>query len=188
MKKILGLDISTSMIGCCFINGEDNNLQNIEIEFIDVNKIIKDFSKDFYGPIQKFEKVKSYINNIIEKYNPDEVYIESPNTAFKARRSTVDTIIKLVQFNYLVSYFIWKKLDKKPIHIVARSARKKVFGKDITKKVTGGMDIKHFIFELLRNKIEYLDKYNWPTKKNGTLQKHCYDMTDAVVVALAGLK
>jgi len=159
---ILGLDISSSIVGYCVIDDDENIC---DISYIDLRSI-----EDI------FDKVKYVIQNlfIIKKnYDITKIGIEDFLQKFAFGKSNIKTIIKLSQINTLVSYEIFTNFGMRPIFFNSRSARKIVLGKSHNKKET---------FQIISQKY---DSINWPKKKNGTYADQAYDMSDSLIISLA---
>jgi len=162
---ILGLDISSSIIGYCVI---DENENIIEISYIDLRKVEELFDKVKYT-LQELFIVK-------EKYDIIKIGIEDFLQKFAFGKSSIKTIIKLSQINTLVSYEIYNTFCIRPIFFNSRSARKIVLGKSYNKEET---------FQIISQKY---NSVNWPKKKNNTYADQAYDMSDSLIISLATLK
>jgi len=162
---ILGLDISSSIVGYCVLD-EDENI--LEIFYIDLRKIEDLFDKANYV-LQKLFIIKDY-------YNITKVGIEDFLQKFAFGKSSIKTIIKLSQINTLVSYVIFTNFGMRPVFFNSRSARKIVLGKSYSKEET---------FQIISQKY---NSVNWPKKRNGAYADQAYDMSDSLIISLATLK
>jgi hypothetical protein len=183
MKKIkyIGLDISTSIIGVCFLD-KDNNL--IDLDSINLKKTKCMFDKS------KFTKLafESYIDKYI--FESDLViFIEEAFQSFSAGFSSAKTLSQLNRFNGIVSYLSNQIFNSVPIYINVNSARKSLQIK-LNKKL--GLSTKEQVFQWVRSDIK--EDIIWPEKilKRGPnkglvkFDESCYDMSDAYVICKAG--
>ena len=188
MKRILGLDLSSSKIGYCIIDTSfKDDKKFLDYGYIDVDKLVvkKNTEADYYNIINKsnlsFEKLKE----IITSYNITHVYIEEPVNKFKTGSSSIDTIIKTNLFNYTLSNNIFSLMNKKPNHVPASTARAKVFGKGFNVKGKE-WDIKEKVFNQLCVINKNFESLLMNTNKNGNIHKWVFDISDSIVIALYG--
>ena len=89
---ILGLDISTTMVGVAVI--ADGNL--VKSEAWDISK---------YGTLfEKAEYIGAELHGLRSEYNIQNIFIETALQKFLPGTSRADTILKLAQFNGIVSW------------------------------------------------------------------------------------
>ena len=166
MNYILGLDVSTSIVGYTVLN---NDQVVIEIDHIDLRKI-----KDLW---EKADFVRNRLKDIIAKHNIKRVYIEESLQVFRSGFSSAHTLSTLSKFNGLVFYFTRECTGIKPTYVSASSARK-LCGIKIKK----GMKAKLQAFEWVTQELGL----EWPITRNGNIQQYCYDRSDSYVIARAG--
>ncbi len=177
---ILGLDISTSCTGWCILS-EDAEL--VDLGYFNL--------KSCSGLFEKSTEVKKRLISLREKFEVNKVFIEENLQAFRPGFSSAKTIVTLARFNGVVSYLASQTFDLEPEYINVNVARKKV-GLKILPKRSGGSPTKDQVFDWVSSKI----KFDWPTKvmKSGprkgqtVLEEFRYDMADAYVICLAGLR
>ena len=162
---ILGLDISTSIIGVCVLKDEEIVLA----DYIDLRK-----AGDFF---EKAQKTEEYLKNLCETHKIEHIFIEQALMFFKRGGSTAKMMSILQRFNGTVSWQCYQTFGLKPEYIAPISARSKV---DI--KVPRGKKAKDVVMEHMIEKNEFEIVYT----RAGNIQKYCYDIADAVVVAKAG--
>lgn len=170
---ILGLDISTSVIGICVLG--KNSLE--KIDFLNLEK-----SKNIF---EKSERFKNYLLEIKKDYDITMIGVEENLQAFRPGLSSAKTIVTLARFNGICSYISQEILEREPIFVNVNSARK-TLGIKIDRK--SSKNTKEQILEFV-SALE--PSIEWPTKvlKGGprrgsvVLQKECYDMADAYVIA-----
>ena len=181
MKKVkyVGFDISTSIIGVCFL---DNEYNLIDLDNIDLKKCKDIFDKSII--------VNNRINYYKNNYNFDDeclVSIEEPFQSFSRGFSSAKTISQLNRFNGIVSFIVFNILCIKPLYINVNKARKFLQIK-LDKK--SNISTKEQIFNWVKQQIP---SFEWPTKKlksgpnKGVVKFHesCYDMSDAFVICKA---
>ncbi len=164
---ILGLDVSTSIIGVCLL--EDEKI--VKADYIDLRKIS--------GLLNKAKVVEDYINNNLQEVKIDHIFIEQALMFFRRGGSTAKTMAILQNFNGVVSWLCFKLLELEPQYITPISARSKC-----GIKVPRGKKAKEVVMEYFLETKEFPIDYT----RYGNVQKYCYDIADAVVVAKAGSK
>tara|TARA_B100001989_G_scaffold244949_1_gene214228 strand:- start:5759 stop:6331 length:573 start_codon:yes stop_codon:yes gene_type:complete len=176
--KYIGLDISTSIIGICFL---DNNYNLVDLQNINLKKIKCIFEKSIY--------TKNILEELYNRYNFEEevkISIEEAFQSFSKGFSSAKTLSQLSRFNGIVSYLVYDIFNVKPLYLNVNSARKSLSIK-ITKDKT--KNTKEQVFEWVRKEIEFI----WPEKtlKSGPnkglvkFDESCYDMSDAYVICKA---
>jgi len=162
---ILGLDISTSIVGVCVLG--DNKI--VHTEYIDLRKLGSFF--------EKAQKVEDSLKEIKKNHNIEYIFIEQALMFFRRGGSTAKTMSVLQRFNGIVSWQSYKLFDMEPKYITPISARSKCGIKVIRGKKAKEVVMEHFIkskeFEIIYT-------------RHGNVQKYCYDIADAIVVARAG--
>lgn len=164
---ILGLDVSTSIIGVCLL--KDNKI--VKADYIDLRKVS--------GLLHKAQAVENYINNNLKEVKIEYIFIEQALMFFRRGGSTAKTMAILQNFNGVVSWLCFKLLELEPQYITPISARSKC-----GIKVPRGKKAKEVVMEHFLESKEFPIDYT----RYGNVQKYCYDMADAVVVAKAGSK
>ena len=115
---ILGLDISTTMVGCAIIDPSTKKL--VRCENWDISKLEKIYEKS--------ETIGAEISTLRSDYNIEHVFVETALKKFLPGRSRADTIIKLAKFNGIVSWLCYECLDIYPTYINVNTARS-LYGK-----------------------------------------------------------
>ena len=176
--KYLGLDISTSIIGICFL---DSNYNLVNLQAINLKKIKCTFQKSLIVK-NEFSKIKSNYN-ISENL---QISIEEAFQSFSKGFSSAKTLSQLNRFNGIVSYLTYEAFGITPEYINVNSARKNL---DIKIDRKSDKNTKEQIFEWVQKEVDF----DWPTKTlksgpNKGLVKNdesCYDMSDAYVICRA---
>ena len=91
---ILGLDISTTMVGVAIIDPSSKNL--VHCEGWDISKCETMF--------EKAEFIGANLYTIRSEHNIEHVFVETALKRFLPGKSRADTIIKLAKFNGVVSW------------------------------------------------------------------------------------
>tara|TARA_R100001163_G_C5054252_1_gene190801 strand:+ start:24 stop:536 length:513 start_codon:yes stop_codon:yes gene_type:complete len=164
---ILGLDVSTSIIGVCLL--KDDKI--VKTDYIDLRKTT--------GLLHKAKVVEDYITHNLKDEGVKHIFIEQALMFFRRGGSTAKTMSTLQNFNGVVSWLCFKMLELEPQYITPISARSKC-----GIKVPRGKKAKEVVMEHFLESKEFPIDYT----RYGNVQKYCYDMADAVVVAKAGSK
>lgn len=169
MNKILGLDISTSIIGICVLT---NKKRISSLDYIDLRKI-----KGFWNKIE-YSKIR--LKEIFKKHKITNIIIEEPLKR-KSKQSSINTIILLQRFNAIISYICKEETGIEP-NILSAIKLRSSCGIKLESKKKAGKTHKEQTFDFmiktkLKNKI-------FPKTRNGNYQAYCYDMVDAYVCAL----
>ena len=171
MRKILGLDISTSITGMTII--EDGKI--VQSCFWDTRN-----KKRFPTIYHKANFIKQELQKIKDKKKITDIFIEQSLHSFRSGFSSAQTLSTLSRFNGVVSWFCYELFQIEPEMIAATSARKRA-GVGIRRGDNAKEKVLQFIIDKFPDiKIQYTKHGN---PKPGTL-----DMCDSIVVALAGDK
>ena len=170
-KIVLGLDISTSCTGACCLNEQGEILL---IKPIELTK-----HKTF---VDKCNFVRSSLMEIAAQHKVTEVFIEQNLSSFRRGLSSAHTINTLARFNGACDFISYQVFGVEPISLNVTNARNhlkiKIDHKDKT------ITTKQKVF----NWVSSITSVDWPRKKSGEIKDICYDMSDAYVIALAGLR
>ena len=167
--NILGIDISTSIVGLA--------VMDTEYKLITYDKI--KFKSDM--PLeQRAEYFKNKIKHLDDYYYISEVYVEQPAMMFGRGKTTANTMSKLQRFNGMCCYAVYSELELVPNLVHANTARKKMnisVPRNVLKK-------KHYIIERVK---ERYPNFNYNITRHGNPQPGTDDIADAIVVAYAGV-
>ena len=169
---ILGLDISTSIIGITVLNKDGEIVQTSALDLRNKNHY-----PDVY---KKYERVYSYFLELKLDYNYNftHIFIEQSLQMFRSGFSSAKTLSTLSSFNGVVSYLCHRELKKTPEHISASSARKSC-GISIPK----GKKAKEVVVNFL---LDNEPRFNVEYTKSGNIKPKYYDIADSIVIAKAG--
>jgi hypothetical protein len=188
------IDISTTNLGSALWDENGNlvevrhlilkNNKNIpeENRYLDKAKVFKKYAIDFK------KEIETTYNCVISN-----IFVEAPlqNTPVN-----IETTAKLLGFNGIVCYILDEIFNIPPYLISVYTSRKLFFPEHVTVKKQKGIlketlslpknvDKKHYIWEKVSKLYPQIE---WHYKKNGSLNETSYDMSDSIVVGLAGLK
>jgi Holliday junction resolvasome RuvABC endonuclease subunit len=166
---ILGLDISTSIIGFT-ITDQGEIVKTFAVDLRNKNKY-----PDIYS---KYNHVQGELLDIQREYSITHIFIEQSLQMFRSGFSSAKTLSTLSSFNGVVTYLCYRELGIKAEHISAASARKSC---GIT--IKRGTKAKEQVVEfLLDNEPKFVVEYT----KSGNLKPKYYDIADSIVIAKAG--
>ena len=164
---ILGLDISTSCTGVTILDEGGNVVLNTCWKFKEEDSF------------DKLESAKYYIQELKNKYDIKQIYIEESLQAFRPGFSSAKTILSLAKFNGILSWMLWEIFNIKPTYIGSSSARK-LCGIKIIK----GIPAKQQVMEWMIQNQKWFVVEN--KKNSDKIKDHFYDMADSWVIAKAG--
>ena len=141
----------------------------VHTEYIDLRKIGNFF--------EKAKKVEDSLKEIKKNHNIEHIFIEQALMFFRRGGSTAKTMSVLQRFNGIISWQSYQLFDMEPNYVTPISARSKCGIKVARGKKAKEVVMEHFI-ESKEFQIDYT--------RYGNVQKYCYDIADAVVVARAG--
>ena len=180
MSLILGIDISTSIVGWCVLDQRTN-------DFVAAGAVNMKKEKCIY---KKASLVSNVLRQVRDEYCIEVIAIEENLQAFRPGFSSAKTIVTLARFNGMVSLCSHNIFGLLPEFINVNSARKLV-GLKIDRKST--LSTKDQVFNFVKTKVP---DYDWPTRtmKSGPRKglvlfaDSCYDISDAYVVASSCVK
>ena len=170
---ILGLDISTTMVGVAVIDSKDKRL--IDCQNWDLSKYDSLFGKA--------ELVGANLYTLRAEYNIEHVFIETALKRFLPGKSRADTIIKLAKFNGIVSWICFECFEFAPTYINVNTARN-IYGLSFPRG-TKGPQRKRMVIEAVIEKEKTNFKYEM-ARGGKNYKKGTDDRADAVVIARAG--
>lgn len=167
MTKVLGFDVSSTTIGYCVLEIDDNN----QIHFGYAN-YLKPAKKG--NIIERIVDTRDKIQSIIEQVKPDYIGIEDI-IQFMKGHSTAKTIIMLTTFNRMIGLCAYDYLKKSPELFSVMTIRHGLkTGKDLPKKE----DMPELVAKHLGITFPY------EANKKGKVKVESFDMADGVAVAL----
>ena len=178
---LLGLDISTSMVGYTILDLDGNIVKIGHFDLTKIKKTIWD----------KVDFMKSKLEEINKKHNISRVIIEEPLSKFSKGKSSSHTISLLMRFNGIISYLIHNIMKIDAIYYSPSSARKICGLKMLSKAACRKQKIKwkpqkEQAFEQMNAQAPFVNSYRWPLKRTGKLKDFCYDEMDSYIVCRAG--
>jgi len=179
--RILGLDISTSVVGYAIVEADDMSL--VKIGHIDLKKAPKCLYR-------KADIVVGNLREVCEGLGVERksVWVEEPVIRFTPGMSSAQTISMLLKFNAMVSYGLWTGWDREIVHVTPGDARRTCGLLMTTKKKSGGKSQKEQVYDQLTAVGGLLEFLPWPMTKTNKPKPENYDRADAYVVAYHGAK
>lgn len=167
---ILGLDISTSVIGIAVLD-EDKSLMSY-----DAIKFKSDASLE-----ERADFLSKEIQTLNTTWRIKHVFVEQPFIAFSGGKTTAVTMSKLQRFNGMCCYGLYCIYRNSPTLIQANKARGLV-----GIKVRRGEKAKPVVLAWVEE--NYKGSFSYEMTRHGNPKPTTYDMADAVVVARAGIE
>jgi len=164
---ILGLDLSTSIIGMCIVDKGGNIFHQ---EYIDLRK-----EKSFFD---KISLAKDKILSVIRTNRVHDVWVEQSLQAFRPGFSSAKTLLTLSKFSGIMEWVIYEGTEIVPQYVGASAARK-ICGISVPRGEKAKSVVMRF---LLDKEPAFVVEYT----KYGNVKKHFYDIADAIIVAKAG--
>ena len=169
---ILGLDISTSIVGATVISHTGGVIATSAWDMRNKNHF-----PDIYS---KYNHVQGELFDLFSDFKIEYIFIEQSLQMFRSGFSSAKTLSTLSSFNGVVSYLCYREFSIKPEHLSASSARKAC---GIT--ISRGTKAKEQVVEfLLDNEPFYEVEYT----KHGNIKPKYYDIADSIVIAKAGFE
>lgn len=201
-KLILGLDVSTTCIGCSLmlVDGDDKKILKVTSISPKINKKIK-------GVESLFLKKQIFEDEFLIQYKDygiTDVVIEAP----LVKANNVNVVVTLLQFNGMISDSIYRLLGIVPAYISSYDSRKYAFNQLMAKRkfnkkgeriseaqlkrsepvLFGEYPIdcekKRVIFDLIS---EQFPEIEWSVDKNNELVKTTFDSSDSLCCILGWL-
>jgi Holliday junction resolvasome RuvABC endonuclease subunit len=167
---ILGLDISTSIIGASVL---DNNGEVVSTAAWDIR------NKNHYPDIfTKYDHVRKELLDLQSTHNIEYIFVEQSLQMFRSGFSSAKTLSTLSSFNGVVSYLCYREMGIKPECISASSARK-----SCGIKIPKGTKAKEMVIKFL---LDNEPAFNVEYTKHGNIKPKYYDIADSIVIAKAG--
>ena len=164
---ILGIDVSTSKIGYCVVDTQQNLKEVNFLKFKDgtLEERAQQFS---LGELRRLKYT----------YNIAHIRIEAPFTMFSGGKTTAGTMSKLQRFNGMISVLAYTVFNLQPELVLSRSARSKC-----GIKIPRGENTKKKIIEWVEQK--YPKDFIVELTRHGNPKPGTDDMADSIVVALS---
>ena len=178
MSIVLGLDVSTSVVGICVLDTQKQS--NDRILLLDHVVPKGDLIDKSYDVRNKLISLKQQFSNF------DAIVIEEPLMSFSKSMSSAATITTLMRFNGMCSLVVFDVFAVKPSYISASHGRK-VCGIKMKRVAACGLSQKQQTFNyMIANDLKHVV---WPTKKSKKIPAPtvdwAYDECDAYVLTKA---
>ncbi len=180
MKKVLGLDISSSTIGFALLSADNGEIKLLE------HGHIKPPKKDKYSIVERLDIVSKDIELLCNRLQPEHIIIEDL-IQYMPNRTSANTIITLAIFNRMVALQVFKTTGKIPEFLLPISVRAilKNFLK-LSKKIDKE-EIPQILQEFFGKSFFQVVKYKKSGKNKGQPVVEVLDESDACAVAWAGI-
>lgn len=174
MKRVLGLDASSTTIGIAIIDYDDSQISLHDCFYYKPPKKGNIF--------ERLSKVRNYIQELIDTYNPDDVSLEDIVLHMKGH-STAKTITTLAVLNRTVGTAVFDKHGKAPYLYNVMRIRHAI---KTSKKLPAKEDIPELVAHHLGPSFVFLTdkKGKVIKKKNGDYKEENYDIADGIACAL----
>lgn len=163
---ILALDVSTSVVGGALINRDTKELGGLFYVNLSKEKGLLNKIKALKVELQKYDGMVC------------GVAIEEPLVMFKKGFSRAQVLSLLSQFNGMCQLLTFLLYNCEPMMYNVNHVRKMAFP---SLSFPAGCKRKELVQEACAKLYPDVD---WPLKKNGQLKDECYDIADAMAVAL----
>ena len=167
---ILGLDISTSIVGATIVSDTGEVIATYAWDMRNKNHF-----PDIYS---KYNHVQGELLDLLSIHKIKHVFVEQSLQMFRSGFSSAKTLSTLSSFNGVVTYLCYRELGIKAEHISAASARKSC-GITIKRGTKAKEQVVKF---LLDNEPKFIVEYT----KSGNLKPKYYDIADSIIIAKAG--
>ncbi len=188
MALLMGLDVSTSIIGVCLmddaIKPDDKGSHIILLDHIafkgcetiwDKADVVREYMADVIRGSFEDERLPWQV------HCPLRVILEEPLMGFRPGMSSAQTISTLMRFNGIVSYITRVTFKCDPEYIGSAHARK-LCGVKLQRTALGGPQKEQVFAHMVANDLKHVQ---WPVKKNGKQVDWSRDVCDAYVIARA---
>ena len=166
---IMGLDVSSSVIGITILGENEEMLLNEAIKLQNEKTIV-----------EKAAKVKKFLEEKLKKseYNITDIYVEESLLAFRPTASSAHTISLLAKMNGIVTWLCYETFNIRPVQISANTARKLCGIKKIK-----GENTKLIVLNRVLD-LEPSFSVSYTSKQNPVVGT--FDRADSYVIAKAG--
>jgi len=170
---ILGLDISTTMVGAAILDSSSRDLKR---------SVGWDISK-CSTTYDKAEMIGAELYGIRSEYKIEHVFVETALKRFLPGKSRADTIIKLAKFNGIVSWICYECFGLEPTFINVNTARS-LYGLSFPRG-TKSPQRKKMVIEEVIEKEKTAFRYEM-ARGGRNYKRGTDDRADAIVIARAG--
>lgn len=167
MATVLGLDVSTSKVGCVVV--DDDNYPVFMQTFI--------LPKD-EPLVKKASYLRDRLFEVFMLHKIDYIFIEESKKMFKPGASSANVISKLSTFNGMSQWVCYMMFDIVP-EMVSEATARKLCGISVKR----GQKAKDVV---MSHVIANEPLFEYDKTKFGNIAQDAYDRADALVIARAG--
>lgn len=170
MTKVLGLDISSSVIGWSVLEYNEDTLNMIDC--------------GYFKPKGKFFTKKAAhayleVKSLISEFEPDEVAVEDYAKRFSKKKSSAHTLMVLAAINEVVCLAIYMEMGVEA-HKYAVATIRSSIGKFFKYNIVSKDDILPFIAVYWERRGKGFVSLN----RIGRIRKECGDVSDSIAVSM----
>ncbi len=180
MKKVLGLDVSSSCIGYSILGIDDDKIILLH------HGNIKPPKKDKCSIIERLHIVSLAIHELCILHNPDFICIEEL-LQYMPNKTSANTIITLAVFNRAVALQVYKTTGKLPLFMLPITVRTQIKNFLQRKNRIEKEDIPDILQKYFGKTFFKIVGYKKRGKNKGEPVIEVFDEADACAVAWAGI-
>lgn len=174
---ILGLDISTSVIGLAI---SDNN-KLIHTDYFDLKK------DDSLSHNQVFAQIKTWLTFIKNKYEIKKINIEEPLKKLSNGKTSINVLSSIFKTNFTVCWICYDVFNIDINYVSSSNARKKMkinIKNELKREFIYYANTKEIKKRVLERVLEQFPEFEKQLtfSKNGFINNHILDITDAIVM------
>jgi len=162
---VLGLDVSTSVVGCAIVDADTDELKGLFYVSLKKEKGLLNKIKVLKGELSKYDGMIQH------------VAIEEPLVMFKEGFSMAQVLSLLSRFNGMTELLCFLLYNVDPFMYNVNNIRKVAFP---NLKFPKGCKRKELVREAC---AELYPDVDWPLKRTGKFKAECFDLSDAIAVA-----
>jgi len=169
MNCILGLDISTSVIGMAVMDYDHKLIHYRNLKF--------NTKEDLEIRCWQF---KQELAEVFDNYGFDAVYVEQPAMMFGGGKTTAQTMSKLQRFNGMCCYAVYTQTFLVPELVHPNSARKKM-------NISIPRIVKNKKHHIINEVQKRYPNFTFEVTRQGNPKPGTDDIADAIVIAYYGV-
>jgi len=181
--NILGLDVSTSVVGVSVVNEKAPDDLGTNVLLLDRVEFKGKDGESLWTKADAVRRELSKWVSHIGDFSVDRVIVEEPLMGFRTGMSSAQTITTLMKFNGIVSFIARELTGLDPEYVSSARARK-ACGVKLQKTSVAGPQKEQVFSHMMAHDLSYM---SWVKKKNGADVDWSRDACDAYVIARSGI-